>query len=384
MSISTRSACDFPFTFNNSVIELLKKDENSLNVTAEDCIQTYGAALGVGWLAYRIVLGSVFALFIIAFTVQSFRLRDFASKVHHSYFSLTQAKIYLTCLLISTIMVVQSIDPQGLENLISPTVSFISDELIAVLLFFVALLVTDFFSATAAAMGGAYSRGLGVRFKLTFAVFSIGNFVGLQIVAMRYSEDYSTYEACKMFGGVFLLTLLGAVAFKHVYLIQKALEDVLAQNSLAVVKPTWSESTKSFFTRGSQASKLSSFKAKTRKFFITIFVAIAIMLTNGLVAMTISNPSWSYSILEMPDYIQMSLKFLYSIVIGVVYTFFRVPKEILKRRLSEESETTEFEEERHSAFIARMSKRYNQSTQVVEPSFQLCEDELSNEHDGSV
>jgi len=336
MSISTRTVCAFPFTFNNSVIDILREDETALNLTIHDCVQTIGEALGDTWMIYRGACGAVFTLFFFAFSVQLFRLRDFAKRVHRPYFSLVQSKIFGTCLMISLAMVIQSIDPQGFENILNPVVSFMCDEVIATSLFVLAMLVADFWAQAAKGMK-RNSRGLPKRFRIPFVICVAINFLGFEIAGIILYEEYFLYEAIKSFGAILLLVILGYFAFINVDIIRRALEDMHSKSSSSASPDSDGEQKPKGLKKVSSLFKLTSsekspaqiiiakLKAKYRKFFAVIFFAILVLLANGLIALSLPDLSWGYSILELPDAVQMILKLVYALCLVIGFHFFRVP-----------------------------------------------------------
>jgi len=280
--------------------------------------------MGPFWFGYRLACGSVFAFFVVAFAVQLIRLRGFAARVHRPYHSLTQSRVFLVCFLISAILVLESVDPQGLQNILKPVyISFLCEAVVGALLYSLALIVVDFFALTSKMMKRGAS-GLSIVFKMPFVTLCFANFIGFEIVAMAIPDDYLFYQGLKLFGGAFLMLILQLVARKNNLGLRKSLKET------RVINPAQ----KSPLTKtGSSATRImAGLQSKYNKFVFMMIVAESILLINGIISITADDYSWRYSTFDMPQVFQIVLKLFYVACLSIMFSFFNISTHYIEFR----------------------------------------------------
>lgn len=327
--VLTGTICPFPYTFNKTTIDLIKKggiNQNQLNVK-DDCKQLYADYLSPDYQGLQYTIMAFSLLTMLLFSVRMFYLNIYAKTVvNKSMVELRQFRFFLIGLVGSTLLFIESIDLFSFSNRFPKEIYFLCDELLTIVLYILVVQLVDFWAMLALAMRVGAGTGLPKREKMIFYVVVVINFLGCIIIGMSASTQYFLLEGIKTFtGGILLLLFLGR-SFTFILRIQRTL-----LNSFGVTGSANGSGSKS---KKSETTRLA-IRTLRRKFFMFSFVVIlaaAVQIYNAFdVWGMLNDPGvpvdlrWKYLIEEQIDPAQFVIKIVFLLAFLTLAHFFTVP-----------------------------------------------------------
>ena len=164
--ISTGTICPYPFTFAN-------KSSNDIS----SCTITYGETLDPELLILQSVFGCFFGLVALPIFLRRLYLTSLlAQRRGEFWYESSQAKLYVSAIMLSTSVVVEMIDPYGMRNFVHPYVYFVADGFFISSLFLMAFFIVGFY--TSAAKHANFEDGVSGRLSITVVILIFFNFIG--------------------------------------------------------------------------------------------------------------------------------------------------------------------------------------------------------------